>query len=152
VTFYQLLVFARVALAVVWLGGALMLTILAELAMCTRVPGHMAEFAREVGLLGGRFFAPVSLALLGFGFWLVYRGHWGYHTWIVVSLVGFGASFVIGAGYLGPRSAALAKVIAAEGPDAPVVRTRLRTIVTVARIDLVILFTVLFFMVTKIGQ
>ena len=137
--FYDILKFAHVALAVAWIGGGLMMSIL-------------AEFAREVGLIGQRFFTPISLMVLGLGFWLVHKGHWGYHTWIIVSLVGYGLSTLIGAGFIGPQSAKLAKVIATEGPDATVVKDRIRMIVTVARVDLVILFTVVFFMVTKIGQ
>jgi hypothetical protein len=152
VTFYSILVFGHVALAIAWLGGGLMISILAELAMRTTVPGYTGEYARQVGRVGQRFFAPVSLAVLGLGFWLVHRGHWGYHTWIIVGLVGYAASFAIGAGFLGPESARLGRLIAAEGPDTPAVKARLRRIVMVGRVDLVILFTVVFFMVTRIGQ
>ena len=150
--FYDILKFAHVALAVAWIGGGLMMSILAEFAIRSKIPGRTAEFAREVGLIGQRFFTPISLMVLGLGFWLVHKGHWGYHTWIIVSLVGYGLSTLIGAGFIGPQSAKLAKVIATEGPDATVVKDRIRMIVTVARVDLVILFTVVFFMVTKIGQ
>ena len=152
ITFYSILKFGHIALAVAWIGGSLMISILAEFAIRSQIPGHAAEFAREVGLIGERFFTPLSLAVLGLGFWLVHRGQWGYDTWVVVSLVGYGLSFAIGAGFLGPQSKKLSQLIAAEGPDAPVVKERIRTIVTIARIDLVILFTIVFFMVTKVGQ
>jgi uncharacterized membrane protein len=152
VTFYDILKFGHVALAIAWIGGGLMLSILAEFALRSKIPGRAAEFAREVGLLGQRFFTPVSLAVLGLGFWLVHRGHWGYETWVIVSLVGYGLSFAIGAGFLGPQSTRLSKLIESEGPDAPAVKASIRTLVTVARFDSVILFTIVFFMVTKIGQ
>lgn len=152
VTFYDILKFGHVAFAIAWLGGGLMISILAELALRSELPGRQAEFAREVALVGQRFFTPVSLVVLGLGFWLVSRGGWGYHAWIVGSLAGYGVSFAIGAGFLGPQSAKLAKLIDANGPDSPLVRARIRTIVNVARVDLVILFTVVFLMVSKVGQ
>jgi hypothetical protein len=43
-------------------------------------------------------------------------------------------------------------VIAAEGPESPAVAARINRILTVARVDLLILVTVVFMMVTKIGQ
>jgi hypothetical protein len=83
VTFYELLKFAHVALVVAWVGGALMISILAD-ALRSKLPGRAA--------------------------------------------------------------------VEAEGADAPVVKQRIRTVVTVARVDLLVLFTVVFFMVTKVGQ
>jgi hypothetical protein len=151
-TFYDILKFGHVALAVAWVGGALTLSIMAELALRSPLPGQAAEFTRQASVIGQRFFAPVSVALLGLGFWLIYRGNWGYPTWIVVSLVIFGLSFVLGAGFLGPRAAKLAQAIAAEGPDSPAVRAEIRTIVTIARVDLLMLFVVVFLLVTKVGE
>jgi hypothetical protein len=152
ITLYDFLKFLHVSFAIAWVGGGLMLTILAEFALRSKIPGRAAEFAREAGLIGQRFFAPLALLVLGLGFWLIHEGQIGYPTWIVVGLVGFGLSFVVGVAFLGPQAKQLAKLIEANGPDDPAVRAKVRRIVGISRVDLVILFTVVFFMVTKVGQ
>jgi hypothetical protein len=60
---------------------------------------------------------------------------------------------VIGAGFLGPESGRLAKLIDAEGPDSPAVKARIRRILMVSRAELVVLLTVIWNMVVKpVGQ
>ena len=152
VTLYDFLKFLHVSLAIAWVGGGLMLTILAEFALRSKLPGRAAEFAREAGLIGERFFTPLALLVLGLGFWLIHEGDLGYPTWIVAGLVGFGLSFVVGVAVLSPQAKQLAKLIEAHGPDDPAVRAKIRRIVNTARVDMLILFAVVFFMVTKIGQ
>ena len=152
VTLYDFLKFLHVTFAIAWVGGGLLLSILAEFALRSKLPGRAAEFAREAGLIGERLFTPLSLLVLGLGFWLIHEGHLGYPTWIVLGLVGFGLSFVVGAGFLGPQAKGLAKLIAEHGPDDPAVRAKIRLVVNVSRVDLVILFAVVFVMVTKVGQ
>ena len=152
VTFYEILKFVHVSLAIVWVGGGTMLTILAEFAIRSKLPGRAAEFAREAGFVGERIFTPVSLLVLAAGFWLVHEQHWGYHFWVVSSLVIYGLSFGLGVGFLAPQAKKLARRIDAEGPDAPEARRQIRRIVNIARIDVVFLFTIVFLMVTKIGQ
>ena len=152
VTFYDVLKFLHVSLAIAWIGGGLLLSILAELAFRSPLPGRAAEFAREAGLIGERFFTPVSVLVLGLGFWLEQRAHWGFHFWIVASLVLFGVSVGLGAGVIAPQAKKLRKLILAEGPEADVVKRQIRVLVTIARFDLVLLFTIVFLMVTKIGQ
>lgn len=152
ITLYDFLKFLHVSFAIAWVGGGLMISILAEFALRSKLPGRGAEFAREAALIGQRFFTPLSLLVLGLGFWLIHEGHVGYPTWIVLGLIGFGLSFVIGAGFLGPQTVKLAKLIDEHGPDDPAVRAKIRVIVNVARVDLLVLFAVVFFMVTKVGR
>jgi uncharacterized membrane protein len=139
----------HVVLAVVWVGGAVMLNVLSFFALRSRLPGRKAEFAREAEWVGTRIFTPTSLIVLGLGFWMVYDLDWGYPLWIVLSLVAFGLSFVIGAGFLGPQSGKIAKAIEAHGADSPEAEALIRRVLMVARIDLVILVFVVFDMVLK---
>jgi uncharacterized membrane protein len=152
VTSYEIVKFFHVALAIAWVGGGLMLTILAEFAIRSKIPGRAAEFAREAGFVGERIFTPIALLVLGIGFYLVHDQGWGYHFWVIASLVIYGLSFALGVGFLSPQAKKLAKLIEAEGPDTPNVRGQIRLIVSIARIDVVFLFTIVFLMVTKIGQ
>jgi uncharacterized membrane protein len=149
---YTVLKFFHVLLAIVWIGGAVALSVMAELVRRQRAPGRMAAFARDAEWLSTRLFLPSSLIVFALGFWLVSRGHWGYHFWIVWAIAAFAASFVVGAGYIGPQSGKLAKQIDAEGAESPAVEARTGRILLAARADIVILISIVFMMVTKVGQ
>jgi hypothetical protein len=71
-TGYDWLKTFHVFLAVVWVGGAVILNLLAVFALRSPLPGRKAEFAREAAWVGTRVFTPASLVLLGLGFWMVY--------------------------------------------------------------------------------
>jgi uncharacterized membrane protein len=150
---YSVLEFFRVLGAIVWIGGAIMVTIFAELTKRANEPGAMARFARQVDWLATRVFIPTSLVVFGLGFWLVHKGQWGYgHFWIIWAIVAFIVSFVLGAGYLGPQSGRVGKLIEVEGADSPNVLKQIDMLVNVARIDILILASIVFIMVTRVGQ
>jgi uncharacterized membrane protein len=151
VTTYTLLLAFHIFAAVVWVGGALMLNLLAILALRSELPGRQAEFAHEAEAVGMRLFAPTSLILLGLGFWLIHEGHWQYDLWIVLALIGFGLSFVTGIAFIGPESKRIGKAIQEHGPEAPEVVQRIRRILLVSRIELLILVLLVFDMVLKPG-
>jgi uncharacterized membrane protein len=153
VDLYNVLKFLHILAAVVWVGGAILLQVLAQSALKSSLPGRVAEFAAEVELVGKRLFTPLSVLVLVLGVGLVQLGDWGFgQAWIVIGLVGIVATIATGAGYLGPQAAKLAKLVETEGADAPVVRTKVQALLRVARIDLVVLVAVIFVMVTKVGQ
>ena len=150
---YNVLKFLHILAAVVWVGGAVLLQVLAQLALKSKLPGRAAEFAQEVELIGKRLFTPLSILVLLLGIALVQEGDWGFgHAWIILGLVGIAATIATGAGYLGPQMGKLAELIRTDGPDAPSVRARIATILNVARVDSVVLIAIIFVMVTKVGQ
>jgi uncharacterized membrane protein len=150
---YTVAKFFHVLLTVAWVGGAILLQVLAQFALRSELSGRAAEFARETEWVGKRVFTPASLLVLLLGIWLVHDGHWGFgHFWIIAGFAAFIVSFVVGAGFLGPEAGRLAKEIEAQGPDAPAVKARIGRIINIARIDLAVLVFIIFLMVTKIGQ
>jgi uncharacterized membrane protein len=152
VTWYEVWKTAHVLAAVVWVGGALTLNVLAFFALRSPLPGRKAEFAHEAEKVGMRLFLPAGVILVVMGFILVRQGQWGYHTWVILALVAYALSFVTGAAFLGPESGRIGKAIAAEGPDAPAVAARIKRIVLVSRVELAILLLVVVDMVLKPGQ
>ena len=153
VDLYNILKFLHILAAVVWVGGDILLQILAQLALRSTLPGRVAEFAAEVEMVGKRLFTPMSILVLVLGIGLVQLGDWGFgQAWVIIGLVGIAATIATGAGYLGRQAGKLTELIEAEGADAPAVRTKVRTILNVARIDILVLVAVIFVMVTKIGQ
>ena len=149
---YTVAKFFHVLFAIVWIGGGLTITILAELIRRAHQPGELASFARRVELVSMRVFVPSSLIVVGLGFYLVSKGDWGYKFWIVYSLVAYGVSFVTGAAFLGPQSGQIAKLAASEGPDAPATLAKINLVINTARLDLLLLVSIVFMMVTKVGQ
>src|SRR3954447_17534000 len=152
VTTYEWVKAFHVLAAVIWVGGAVVIQILALFALRSKLPGRKAEFAREAEWVGMRIFLPTKLLLIALGFYLVHDGHWGYHLWVILALVGFGLSFATGLFFLGPESGRIAKAIGAQGPEADEVTMRIKRILTVSRIEVAILILLVFDMVIKPGQ
>jgi uncharacterized membrane protein len=154
ITTYQWLLSFHILTAVAWVGGALMLNLLATFAVRSTLPGRKAEFAHEAALVGERVFSPLSLILLGLGIWLIHQGHgaWKYSTlWVTLGLVGWGLSFVVGVGFLAPQSKRIARAIAEHGPDSPQASQAIDRILLVARADAVLLVLIVLDMALKPG-
>jgi len=152
VTAYTVAKFLHVMLAMVWVGGALMLQVFARSALASGVPGRIADLSRDMEAVGKRLFTPLSLLVLLLGLYLVEEGGWGFGSfWISFAMLGILVSVVNGAGYLGPQTAKLNRMIGAEG-DAPAVREKMATILRVARMEIALLVFIVFLMVTKLGD
>ena len=140
----------HVLAAVLWVGGSVMLTILGIMTIGLNDPVRLTQFAKQVSKLGGVYFPPLSLIVLGLGFGLVENGDLSYSlTWVQIAIAGWAASFVIGAGYLGPKAQKLAKLMETQPPESPEVQGLIRRILAVARIDGALLLFIVFDMVAK---
>jgi uncharacterized membrane protein len=115
---------------------------------------------REVQLLGDvewlapRYFIPISLIVVVFGFLLIHESKGAYDlgdTWVSVGLGGFLFSFIVGAGFLGPESGRIKALAEANGPEDEAVGRRVRRVHWVARIELLVLILVILDMVAKPG-
>jgi uncharacterized membrane protein len=147
---YNWLKAAHVLASVMWVGGAVMLTLLGLMTIGLRDPIRLAQFARQAAFLGGSYFPPLSLMVLGFGFGLVEKGAWGYGpTWIQIGIAGWAVSFGVGAGYLGPQSKRLAKLLDERLPEDTEVQGLIGRILLVARLDAVLLLFLVFDMTAK---
>jgi uncharacterized membrane protein len=152
ITLYLTLKSLHVLAAITWVGGAITTQVFALRVTRSGDPQRLAPFASEAEFVGQRIFTSASLALLLLGIWMVIIGPWSFGmTWILFALVVFGSSFVLGAGFIGPESGRIGKLIAAEGPTAPEVHRRIKRIFLLTRIELVFLILVVFDMVVKPG-
>ena len=153
ITTYQWLLSFHIFTAVVWVGGGVMLTVLAGFAVRSKLPGRKAEFAQEAAWVGERIFAPTSVVLLLLGALIMHHVGYSYSKlWVILGLVGWFASFAIGIGFLNPTSKKIARTIAAEGPDSPTVSALIDRILLIARVDQAILVLIVFDMVLKPGS
>ena len=115
---------------------------------------RQADFAKDSEVVGMRVFIPASLILFLAAIGMMVNLHWSWsQNWIVLGLIAFGFSFVLGAGFLGPEGGRIAELIEQQGPDSPAVQARIRRILTISRCELIVLLTVIVNMVVKpVGQ
>lgn len=151
-TTYQWYLAVHILAAVLWVGGAFTIQLLAIRASRPGGRIQLASLSAEIEWVGTRVFIPSSLILVIFGFLLVGKGDWDMEGWIVFALVVWIASFVVGAGFLGPQSGKLSADIERHGPDSPQALERLQRIFLVSRVELVFLILVVLDMALKPGS
>jgi uncharacterized membrane protein len=98
---YDWLLFAHVLAAMVWVGGAVLLGVLAFRAGRDADPGAVGRFIANMRVIGPRVLAPATIAVVSFGVWLVLRSAaWDFgQFWIQLALALFAGAFVIGAAH-----------------------------------------------------
>ena len=141
----------HVLAALVWVGGGVMIQLLASRILRTDDPERMAKFAKDVEHVTTRTFIPASLVLLALGFVLMDQGGWEYKFWVVFALAGFAVSFIAGAGFLGPESARVGKLIEARGGVDQEAATRIERLILYSRIDIALIALIAMDMVLKPG-
>jgi uncharacterized membrane protein len=148
---YEFLLFAHIAGAVIWVGGGTMVQLFAFRAIRSDDTDRLANVASDAEWVGLRILVPVSLLTFLLGVWLVIEGDGiGFgDDWILIGLVLFAVTFLAGAGFFGPESGRIAKLVSLHGAGSPEAQGRIRRILILSRIDLVLLFLIIFDMSVK---
>jgi uncharacterized membrane protein len=151
---YDTLKFLHVLAAVVWVGGGLLLQYQATRLTRAGDPHRLVAFAHDAEKAGNHVFMPASLVALLMGISMVlYSPGLGFTTaWILIGLIGYAATFVTGAFFLGPTAGKLGRAMEAEGPESPAVQGGIARIIAISRIDAVVLILVIADMVFKPGR
>lgn len=153
ITTYELLLFGHLVAVAAWVGADAVLQVLAIRAR--RAGGErMVQMLADAEWLGTRYLAPASLLVVVLGFALVGESDGAYELsqfWVAAGLMVFIASFLAGAGFLGPESGRLAKLAESRGADDRELQMRIGRIFLVSRIELVLLIAVILDMVVKPG-
>ena len=140
----------HVGAAVVWVGGGLFITIIAVLAELANDDDQLLQIGHWAETVAGRLFPVMSFVVLGFGIAMTSNGDIPYNQfWIIFGLVAWALSASTGILFLGPESKRLNKAAAEHGPRAPEVQARLRRILLVVRVDVALMFLIVFDMVAK---
>lgn len=150
-TWYDFLLFLHITGAVVWVGGSAMMQFFGLRTVASGSGERLADFAHDLEWIGFRALMPASgLAFLA-GLGLVWNAtFWTIgDDWIVIGLVLFGVTFLTGLLFFGPEGGRVGKLVAAEGPSSPVVQARIKRLIVLTRIDLVVLFLIIFDMTVK---
>jgi uncharacterized membrane protein len=151
---YRILLFLHIGGAIVWVGGAITLQILAILIIRSDDLNRLAQFAGDTESIGLRVFMSASLVVLVCGIGLVIKGAWGFgHFWVVLGLAAFVFCFLSGLLYISPHSGKAKELIEAnKGVATEAVAERIKNILTASRIELGILVLIVFLMVFKPGS
>jgi uncharacterized membrane protein len=147
-SYYEVLLFLHIATAAIWLGSGFFLQMLVWRADKTGDAPLLQGVASNSGWMAQRIFIPASLAVLVLGVLLTIEGPWSFgDLWIVVGLVGYAFSFLVGILFLEPEGKRIAAAMQA-GDDARAA-FHVSRINTVSRIELVVLYLVLAAMALK---
>jgi uncharacterized membrane protein len=135
---------------VTWVGGGVLLTLLAIRAERADDNDRLLQIGEQAEWAGNRVYLPSSLLVVATGIAATISGDldWG-EFWIVFGLVGWGISTAIGIGYLTPKVKRFTAVRTERGPTDPEAQALIRSLLLVARIDLTVLLLIVIDMTVK---
>jgi uncharacterized membrane protein len=148
-TRYELFLFLHVAAAIIWLGAGFLFAMLVWHAIKEGDRQREAGYHQEVGYMAPRLFIPASFATLVFGIVAAADGDWPFNLWLVIGLVGWLVSFLLGILYFKPEGERIGALVAEHGPGNVEADERVHRLNWVDRVQLTILLTVVADMVIK---
>jgi uncharacterized membrane protein len=149
VSSYDIYLVIHLLAAVAWVGGGFTLVLLGMWALAARDDSATQIVVAAAAKLGKRLFIPASLVVLAMGILMIVDGPWSFsYLWLVLGLIGFLTTALTGATVLGPTSERIAAMIEADG-FTDRARTESERLLTLARLDYVVLFLVIFDMAVK---
>jgi uncharacterized membrane protein len=115
---YEWLMFPHILAAMIWVGGALTVSLLAARVLRSGDAATTSQFIGNLQFVGPLVFAPAMAGVLAFGIWMVVdSSDWSFsQTWLVIALVLFAAALLVGAVFQS-RAAIGAKRAAETGDD-----------------------------------
>jgi uncharacterized membrane protein len=145
---YELLLFVHVTMAVIWVGGGLMMQFFGIRVSMSGDPSRFATFGADVKWIADRVFIPASLLAFVSGLLLVIDSDfYGFgNDWIVIGLVLYATTFLAGLLVLGPEAERVGKLTAEGSPEAG---PRTLRLLMLSRLDLVVLFAMIYDMTVK---
>jgi uncharacterized membrane protein len=148
-SFYDWLLFVHVLMAMLWLGGTAVLSVLAGRLARSEDAGAIARFLESLQVIGPLMLAPPPALLLGAGIWMALRS-WSFgQGWLALGLSLFALSFLVGAVF--QSRAAIAATRAAAAGDSDAASRWLRRWVWGARLILLLLVVATWDMTLKPG-
>jgi uncharacterized membrane protein len=147
---YSIFKWVHVSVAVFWVGGGLLLTVLGLRAERSTDPREIVTLAQQAAFTGEKIFAPGGLVVLLMGIGMVIHNHLGWgHFWIIAGLIGYAATFTTGVGVLSPLAKKIEHSAAANGAEHPETIALIQRILLVARVDVAVLLLVVADMTLK---
>jgi uncharacterized membrane protein len=147
---YSLFKAVHVLGAVIWVGGGVSIMIHAIRGQRAHRPEDIVTVAKQAAFMGEKVFAPVGLITFLMGIAMMINTSWGWgHFWIVVGLIGYASTFVVGIAILSPMAKKIDESAEKNGPTHPETIALIERIMFIARFDVAVLLLVVLDMVTK---
>jgi uncharacterized membrane protein len=147
---YSIFKWVHVSVAVFWVGGGLLLTVLGLRAERSTDPREIVTLAQQAAFTGEKIFAPGGLVVLLMGIGMVVHNNLGWgHFWIIAGLIGYAATFVTGVGVLSPLAKRIEHSAATNGAEHPETIALIQRILLIARVDVAVLLIVVADMTLK---
>lgn len=110
----------HVLAAMVWLGGGLMLVLLAARTRSSSTPQAVAEFARLIPYVGIRVLGPAWIVVLLTGVGMVFlSSEWRFtQLWVLIALGLFAVAYLIGAVFMSRAGIQLDRAARGNDPEA----------------------------------
>jgi uncharacterized membrane protein len=150
-TMFDVLKSTHVLLAAFWVGGGFTLNVAVNLAFLAHDPKRQSVILRTTEVIEQRLFTPLALIVVAVGVWMVLRYDTVYDFgdfWVSYGLGFFIFTFMVGAGFLGPRSKRTAELID-SGADHEAIQRASVPLRLVAAADALLLWSVVVVMVVK---
>lgn len=147
---YTLFKFLHVGSAIIWIGGAFVMIMLGVKADRAKDDAEIVSVVRQVAWAADRIYVPSSVATLVFGVIVATIGGLWPNLWVILGLAGVAATIALGVVVLTPRAKKVEAGYKASGVT-PATVALCREILTIAKFDAVLLFTVVADMVLKPG-
>lgn len=148
--FYSIVLFVHIAFAIVWIGGAVAIQLIASIHDRASDAVGLEKTLAGASQLGPKLFTPAGLIVLAGGIFMTIDGPWSFGSlWIILALIGFVASFGIGVLWLGPQAERVDEITQSAGGMTPKAHAMTMRALVVARVDTLILFLIVFAMVIK---
>lgn len=146
---YELLLTIHLLAAMVWVGGATALNVMATRA----APETRAVMVPHFEFIGNKVIGPTSGILLLAGFGLVAELDLSVgETWILLALIGWVVSGIIGFAVLGRFGREIGEAMSATPPDIARSETIYGKLLMWSRIDLLLVVLIVVDMVVKPGS
>src|SRR3954447_14959439 len=146
---YEFVLFCHIVSMLLWIGSSSLLNLLAYRYERSSDIQGLQRIAADAGELAKILFIPSAIATLIFGILLTIDGPWNFgDLWIVLGLAGIAATIFTGLLILTPRTEEIDQMLASEGMT-PRVAAKITEMLTLARIDLVVLYLVIADMAIK---
>jgi uncharacterized membrane protein len=140
----------HVTFALLWVGGGLLLTILAIVAERTGDPEDITTVARQAAFVGERIFAPAGLIVFAMGIAMMINTDFGWgRFWVILGLIGYASTFITGVGVLSPLTKKISESAAEHGAADPRTLALVKRTMLIVRFDISLLLVVVLDMVTK---
>jgi uncharacterized membrane protein len=147
---YELFLTLHIVAAIVWIGSGFFLQVLAARAMGANDADGLKRLLDDTVALGNKLFVPASAATLLLGLVLVVDGPWSFgQLWILLGLAGAAATFITGITIIEPGGRRVGEIAARDGGMSPAAVAAARRMLTLARVDYVVLLLVVADMAMK---